>query len=110
VALVADADIRGTADLIRSTPKRGERTAQQAGAGADTSRCALEGCGRPEDWGALAGKCPYAFVVFSGPWARNGAHHQWPKIIAPIVNTAAPIQIQMAAFFSEMVGVDFMTD
>ena len=35
---------------------------------------------------------------------------QWPKIIAPIVNTAAPIQIQMAAFFSEMVGVDFMTD
>jgi hypothetical protein len=35
---------------------------------------------------------------------------QWPKIIAPIVNTAAPIQIQMAAFFSEMVDVDFMTD
>jgi hypothetical protein len=35
---------------------------------------------------------------------------QWPKIIAPIVDTAAPIQIQMAAFFSEMVGVGFMTD
>jgi hypothetical protein len=33
---------------------------------------------------------------------------QWPKSIAPIVNRAAPIQIKMAALFSEMVGVGFM--
>jgi hypothetical protein len=34
---------------------------------------------------------------------------QWPKIITPIVKMVAPIQIKMAAFFSEMVGFVFMT-
>jgi hypothetical protein len=33
---------------------------------------------------------------------------QWPKIITPIVKMVAPIQIKMAAFFSEMVGVGFI--
>jgi hypothetical protein len=34
---------------------------------------------------------------------------QWPKNIAPIVKRAVPIQMKMAARFSEMVGVGFMT-
>jgi hypothetical protein len=33
---------------------------------------------------------------------------QCPKIIAPIVKTAVLIQISMAAFFSEVIGVGFM--
>ena len=36
------------------------------------------------------------------------AASQRPKIIAPIVKMAAPIQMTMAAFFSEMLGVGFM--
>jgi hypothetical protein len=39
----------------------------------------------------------------------RAASSQCPKIMAPIVNMAAPIQIRTAAFFSEMIGVDFMT-
>ena len=34
---------------------------------------------------------------------------QWPKIIAPIVKMAAPIQMTMAAFFSELIGGSVMT-
>jgi hypothetical protein len=37
------------------------------------------------------------------------AASQRPKIIAPIVKMAAPIQMTMADFFSEMLGVGFMT-
>jgi hypothetical protein len=36
------------------------------------------------------------------------AASQRPKIIAPIVKMAAPTQMTMAAFFSEMLGVGFM--
>jgi hypothetical protein len=41
--------------------------------------------------------------------ASRAASSQCPKIIAPIVNMAAPMQIRTAAFLSEMIGVGFMT-
>jgi hypothetical protein len=34
---------------------------------------------------------------------------QWPKIMAPIVKMAVAIEIRIAALFSDMDGVGFMT-
>jgi hypothetical protein len=45
----------------------------------------------------------------SGDHGLDIGASQCPKIIAPIVNKAAPIQIRTAALFSEMIGVGFMT-
>jgi hypothetical protein len=41
--------------------------------------------------------------------ASRAASSQCPKIIAPIVNTAAPMQIKTAALLSETIGFGFMT-
>jgi hypothetical protein len=52
--------------------------------------------------GSLAADLPQA----STAWISDAS--QCPKIIAPIVKMAVPIQIRMAALFSEMIGVGFM--
>jgi hypothetical protein len=52
--------------------------------------------------------CPRS-ITLRCRWLKYPSHVQCPKIIAPIVKTTAPIQIQMAAFFSETFGVELMT-
>jgi hypothetical protein len=57
---------------------------------------------------ALSRELFQTFIVLRHPYLMQSSHAQWPKIIAPIVKKAAPTQIQMAAFFSEIDDVGFM--
>jgi hypothetical protein len=84
-------------------------TAQLSSALADWLMAALQCGGGPHHGCTLRYECLQSFIIFRCPWLREQLHSQCPKIIAPIVKMAAPIQIRTAALFSELVGVGFMT-
>jgi hypothetical protein len=52
---------------------------------------------------------PSTFRLLGASMVAPTVAPQCPKIIAPIVKRAAPIQMTTAAFFSDMIGVGFMT-
>jgi hypothetical protein len=79
---------------------RRQRTAKLSSAVRDGNRGTIESAADPKSADAFSCQRPQA-IIFFGPFLRNPAHLQCPKIIAPNAKAAAEIQITTAARFSD---------